>query len=69
MHFKNILLITAAVAVLCAGAAGATCNSTYVKQAGAAITVLPTHADDTHNLQCAFDAASKMPGAVIQLLK
>ncbi len=69
MHFKNILLITAGVALLCAGAAGATCNSTYVKQAGAVITVLPTNADDTQNLQCAFDRGSRMPGTIVQLAK
>lgn len=69
MHFKNILLIAASVAILCTGMAAVNCNSTYVKQAGPVFTVFPTNADDTANLQCAFDEGSKMPGVIVQLAK
>jgi hypothetical protein len=37
--------------------ASPTCNSTFVKQSGNAITVRPTGTDDTVNIQCAFDIA------------
>ena len=69
MQFKNTLLIAASVAIFCTGMAAVTCNSTYVKQAGPVITVLPTNADDTANLQCAFDEGSKMQGVILQLAK
>ena len=68
MRFRNMLL-TPALFMLSAVVGGATCNSAYVHQAGRTITVLPTHSDDTENLQCAFDMGSQMPGTVLQLVK
>jgi hypothetical protein len=69
MHIKNILQVAAALALLCAGIASATCNPAYVHQTGPVIAVLPTNTDDTANLQCAFDLGASMPGVVLQLSK
>jgi hypothetical protein len=68
MRLRTISLI-AALVLLASGLASATCNSTYVRQTGPVITVLPSNADDTPSLQCAFDIGSTMPGAIIQLQK
>jgi len=44
------------------------CDPEYVTQSGNVISVQPTGVDDTHNLQCAFDAAvSYGEGAHVQL--
>ena len=71
MQIKSILKVTAALLLLGAGIASATCNPdpAYVRQNRRVITVLPTNSDDTANLQCAFDLGSNRPGAVLQLLK
>ena len=45
----------------------ASCNPTFVEQQGAIITVLPTGADDTENLQCAFNQGVTAPGSTVQL--
>jgi hypothetical protein len=55
---------------LCASAVGGQGNPTFVKQDGRTITVLPTGADDTANLQCAFDNAAALgPGVTVRLVE
>ena len=61
-----LLLITMFISTAIANA-NATCNSSYVNVNGATITVLPTGADDTANLKCAFDLGVGIPGVVVQL--
>src|SRR5438876_1019015 len=51
----------------CSSTSAAPCNPTFVVQNGAIITVLPTGADDTENLQCAFNQAVTAPGSTVQL--
>jgi hypothetical protein len=52
----------------CSSISAAPCNHTFVVQHGKIITVLPTGADDTTNLQCAFDnAVAAGPGAAVRL--
>lgn len=51
-----------------AAMAASTCNPAFVTQQGRIFAVLPTGADDTANLQCAFDAAvSAGSGAEVRL--
>jgi len=69
MQTKIILKIGLAIVLLGSGIAKANCDPTYVRQVGRFITVLPTNADDTGNLQCAFDLGTRMPGVVLQLSK
>lgn len=63
---KTRLLLTALLIVVLISAlalatgeafADTPCDSAYVTQSGNVITVSPTGADDTANIQCAFDAA------------
>lgn len=63
-----LLLITIFISAVTANA-NTSCNSSYVKADGSTITVLPTGADDTANLKCAFDLGMGVPGAVVQLAK
>ncbi len=52
----------------CSSSSATPCNATFVVQHGRRITVLPTGADDTANLQCAFDnAVASGPGATVRL--
>jgi hypothetical protein len=48
--------------------ADTSCDSTFVTQSGSVITVTPNGADDTANIQCAFDAAvASGPGVDVRL--
>ncbi len=60
--------VAAILFVAASGALAAPCDATYVKVDHKMITVAPNGADDTANLQCAFDLAATMgPSVTVQL--
>jgi hypothetical protein len=67
----RLILMAAAVvvvALLQVGAWATACNPTYVTQRGKVITVKPTGADDTANIQCALNKAVSLgAGSTVQL--
>jgi len=68
--FFLIVLVSGSGWVTDTAFADTPCNSSYVTQSGDAITVEPNGADDTENLQCAFDAAvAAGPGVDVRLGK
>ncbi len=67
---KEVLLASLALLFIFTGAAAQafTCDSTYVKQKGTVLYVLPTGVDDTAHIQCALDYAAALgPGVTVQL--
>jgi hypothetical protein len=69
MQIKRFLQVAVTVVLVGVGMANALCDPAYVRQSGQIVTILPTNADDTANLQCAFQLGSRMPGVVLQLSK
>lgn len=63
------VLLAVVVMLAMLGIASAGCNPTYVRRAGNTIWVLPTGADDTDNLKCAFGEATQRRDVTLHLLK
>ena len=73
IRVARLLSVAAIVIGICVSAgqpvSANACDPAYVTQVGNTFIVAPTGADDTANLQCAFDAAGAAgPGSTVQLM-